>query len=116
MVDYQNLKEFLETLTYQDFKDNVKIKEAHTIEDERWRVEGGKHPLPKDQIINYGDYFLVDAVGNDLSVCKKTKRDYKLPTGRVVSMKLEQILIANCRKQFGSPLNGIWAIPKEFIK
>lgn len=72
--------------------------------------------IPKDKIINYGEPFLVDALGNDLSVVILSRRKYKLPNGRVIRCKYVSTIIDDCRKQFGTPLNGYWKIPKQFLK
>ena len=112
-IDYQGLKNYLETLKYADFQKDGIVKHANDIDDiENFNLDKSKFTI--DTVINHGDYFLVDALGNDLSVCKNTRKKYKLPTGRVVSMKFEAKLIDDCRKQFGSPLNGYWVIPQRF--
>jgi len=112
-IDYQGLTNYLKTLKYTDFQEGGIIKHANLIDDiENFKLDKSK--LDFDAVINYGDYFLVDAIGNDLSVCKKTKKKYKLLTGRVVSMKLEKVLIVNCHEIYGSAINGIWAIPQQF--
>lgn len=111
-IRYKGLHEFLNNLKRDDF--GVKLKEANSIDDiEYFNMDTSK--LLYEQVINYGDYFLVDAIGNDLSVCKLTRRKYKLPTGRVVKMKLEQIVINDCHTIYGTAINGYWVIPKEFI-
>ncbi len=71
--------------------------------------------IPKDQIIHYGMPFLVDALGNDLSIVILSRRKYKLPTGRVIRAKYDSMNIDDCRKQYGTPLNGYWVIPQQFI-
>ena len=111
-VKIKELQEFLSKLKRDNF--GIKLKEAKSIDDiEFFKMDTSK--LLYDQVINYGDYFLVDAIGNDLSVCELTRRKYKLPTGRVVKMKLKHTIISDCHKLYGTALNGYWVIPKEFI-
>tara|TARA_R110000868_G_scaffold172812_4_gene408810 strand:- start:187 stop:540 length:354 start_codon:yes stop_codon:yes gene_type:complete len=114
IIDYKGLTDFLKTLKYEDFSKNEVIKIGNSISDiEHFKKD--KANISLDSLINYGDYFLVDALGNDLSVCKSARKKYTLPNGRVVSMKHEGILIEDCRKQYGSPINGYWVIPEQFI-
>jgi hypothetical protein len=115
-IDYAGLKEFLKTLTYRGIQDGALVK-AHSRNDIDffYKTNEDKRGITLDQVIEYGQPFLVDAIGNDLSVCVLTKRKYKLPTGRVVGMKLDSIIIDDCRNTFGSCLNGYWVIPDNFI-
>ena len=115
-IDYKGLKEFLETLTYRSIKDGALVK-AHARNDIDffYRTDEDKRKIALNQIIEYGQPFLVDAIGNDLSVCILTKRKYKLPTGRVVRMKLDSTIIDDCRTVFGSPVNNYYVIPDQFI-
>jgi len=59
--------------------------------------------------------FLVDALGNDLSICFLSRRKYKLPDGRVIRSKFYTTIIEDCRGLWGTPLNGYWVIPSQFI-
>ncbi|MCU0436690.1 MAG: hypothetical protein MUC49_02175 [Raineya sp.] len=123
-IKIKELKEYLETLKADDFQagDGVSfsnpngiIKEGFSISD----IEKGFYKnknIPSDQIINYGDSFLVDALGNDLSILIKSRRKYKLPDGRVVHAKYYGTVIKDCRKLYGTPLNGYWIIPPQFIE
>ncbi len=72
--------------------------------------------IPSEQIIDYGMPFLVDILGNDLSVVFLTRKKYKLPTGRVVRAKFDATVISDCNKAYGTPLNGYWMIPNQFIE
>ena len=118
-VKYKELEAYLTSLPEKEFQNkmynpNGIIKEAELINDiEHFKIDVSK--LDPAQIVNYGMPFMVDALGNDLSVCFLSRRKYKLTTGRVVSMKLGETVIDNCRKVFGTPLNGCWVIPSQFI-
>lgn len=115
-IDYQGLKEFLESLTYRKIKDGALVK-AHARNDIDffYKTDEDKRKITLNQVIEYGMPFLVDAIGNDLSVCILTKKKYKLPTGRVVRMKLDRTIIEDCRGVLGSPLNSYFVIPDIFI-
>ena len=118
-VKYKELEAYLTSLPEKEFQNkmynpNGIIKEAELINYiEHFKIDVSK--LDPAQIVNYGMPFMVDALGNDLSVCFLSRRKYKLPTGRVVSMKLGETVIDNCRKVFGTPLNGCWVIPQQFV-
>lgn len=118
-VKYKELEAYLTSLPEKEFQNkmynpNGIIKEAELINDiEHFKIDVSK--LDPAQIVNYGMPFMVDALGNDLSVCFLSRRKYKLPTGRVVNMKLGETVVSNCRKVFGTPLNGCWIIPPQFI-
>lgn len=115
-IDYKGLQEFLETLTYKDIEYGVLVQ-AHSRNDIDffYKTDEDKSKITLNQVIEYGQPFLVDAIGNDLSVCVLTKRKYKLPTGRVVRMKLDTVIIDDCTEVFGSPINGYHVIPERFI-
>ena len=115
-IDYKGLKQFLETLTYRSIKDGALVK-AHARNDIDffYKTDEDKSKITLNQVIEYGQPFLVDAIGNDLSVCVLTKRKYKLPTGRVVRMKFDATIIDDCRKVLGSPVNNYYVIPDRFI-
>ena len=120
-IDFKGLENYLKTLSYSDIETNwrkpknAKLIEGHSIDEiEYFKTDKSKIPLEK--VINYGEPFLVDAVGNDLSIVILSKRRYKLPTGRAINAKFDRILIYNCRELYGTPLNGYWKIPNQFIK
>ena len=120
-IKYKELTDFLKTLKDKDFQRNwhqntdAPMKEGHSIDEiEYFKTDKSKIPLEK--VINYGDPFLVDALGNDLSIVILSKRRYKLPTGRAINAKFDRTLISDCRSQYGTPLNGYWIIPKRFLK
>jgi hypothetical protein len=102
-IKYQELTNYLKILSESDFQNH-------------WNEN--KNPLIKefDENATPGTPFLVDAIGNDLSILIHTKRKYKLPTGRVVNAKFDRTLITDCRKTYGTPLNGCWHIPETFLK
>ncbi len=120
-IKYKELSEFLSKLNAIDFdrerqnNDNIQMKKGYSMDDiEYFKKDISK--IPKDQIIHYDMPFLVDAIGNDLSVCTLQKREFKLPTGRLVRMKLRETVIHDCHKNYGTALNGYWIIPSEFIE
>ena len=112
-IKYNELKIYLESLKYEDFE-NGTIEKGTVIDDiEKFRIDKSKIKL--SSIIFKGDPFLVDAVGNDLSIVFLTGRNYKLPTGRVAKCKFDKTIISDCNKIYGSCLNGYWKIPDEFL-
>lgn len=120
-IDYEGLKGYLQTLKETDFQNdcgrnpNGIILKGFDIEDkEYYGVEWDL--IPESQIIKIGQPFLVDAIGNDLSICKNARRGYKLPTGRIINAKFDRTIIDDCRKIYGTPLNNYWIIPEQFIK
>lgn len=119
-IDYKGLEHFLISLTREDIETNwnkpkvPKLIEGHTIaEIEYFKIDKSKYPA--STIIDYGEPFLLDALGNDLSIVILSRRGYKLPTGRVINAKFVTTIIDDCREVFGTPLNGYWKIPSEFI-
>jgi hypothetical protein len=120
-IDFKGLENYLKTLTYSDIENNwqkpknAKLIEGHSIEEiEYFKTDKSKIPLEK--VINYGEPFLVDALGNDLSIVILSKRKYKLPTGRFIHAKFVTTILDDCRSIFGTPINGYWKIPSQFIK
>jgi hypothetical protein len=119
-IKYDELRMFLSSLKQEDFERNWNkrpdciIKEGHSIHDiEYFKLDTSK--FPDNTIISFGMPFLVDAIGNDLSIVVLSKRKYKLPTGRAIYAKFDQTIISDCRKLYGTPLNGYWIIPEQFI-
>lgn len=121
-IKYTELSEFLSKLNAIDFdrdwqnkKHETQMKRGFAMDDiEYFKKDISK--IPKEQIIDYGTPFLVDAVGNDLSVCTLQRRKFKLPTGRLVQMKLRGTVIHDCHKNYGTALNGYWIIPSQFVE
>jgi len=115
-IDYIGLKKFLESLSYKAIIEGALV-EAYGRDDieKFYKTNKDKRNITLDQVIEYGHPFLVDALGNDLSVCILTKRKYKLPTGRLVQAKLDKTIIEDCRKTLGSPINGYYVIPDRFL-
>ena len=120
-IDFKGLENYLKTLSYSDIETNwqkpknAKLIEGHSI-DEIEYFKTDKSKIPLERVINYGEPFLVDALGNDLSIVILSKRRYKLPTGRAINAKFDRTLISDCRALYGTPLNGYWIIPKRFLK
>jgi hypothetical protein len=119
-IDYKGLEEYLKSLNYSEIEtnwnkpQNAKLIEGVAMNDIIYfKKDMSKIPLQK--VIDYGEPFLVDALGNDLSIVILSKRGYKLPTGRVIKAKYVTTIIDNCREIYGTPLNGYWKIPSQFI-
>ena len=119
-IKYNELTEYLKTLKDSDFQINwnknpdAPMKEGHSIEDIIF-FKMDKSKITLDTLIDYGTPFLVDAIGNDLSIIVQTKKKYRLPNGRAVKGRFDRTLISDCRKLYGTPLNGYWIIPDRFL-
>lgn len=109
-IKYDALKDFLRNLKSEDF--GTKILSAKT----RLEVDYFKSEVEQSEIVEYGQPFLVDLIGNDLSVCILTKRKYKTKTGRLVNCKLDRTIIYDCHAIYGTAINGYWKIPKECME
>lgn len=116
-VDFNVLYHHLKNLSYQNFKDEEGIKKAHSILDiERFKDQYDASTITLDRVILRGHPFLVDAVGNDLSVCLLTEKKFRNQSGRAVNSIFQKTIIDDCKSVYGSPLNGYWAIPDKFLK
>lgn len=122
-IKYKELSEYLKTLKETDFQradghparnPNGVIKKGYAMDDiEFFKKDLAK--IPSEQIIDFGMPFLVDILGNDLSVVFLTKKKYRMPTGRLVRAKFNGTVVDDCRETYGTPLNGYWIIPERFI-
>ena len=80
-------------------------------------------PLPGDpqpvfkqtKALSVGDFFLCDCIGNTVDLCIKTNKWYKNKAGRAVQCKVIETLISDARATLGSPVNGEWSIPYEYL-
>ena len=109
MLEVEKIKGYIKKLKKEDFYFNKRIKEANAIDDIiKFGYEGN---LDGDTIVNFGEYFIVDYYGNDLTICMLTKRKYKNNKGRLVSCKPIVTLVEDCKEQYGTCLNGYWKIP-----
>ncbi len=122
-IKYKELDKFLRTLDISDFehdngresKEKPSLKIAK-FEDEIERFKMDKSKITLDSVVFYGMPFLIDAIGNDLSICTFTKRKYKLKdTGRVLNILFDKTIIGDCSELYGTPLNNCWAIPERFL-
>lgn len=119
-IKYKELTEYLKTLEDKDFQRNwnknpeAPMKEGHSIDDIIY-FNMDKSKITLDTLIDYGTPFLVDALGNDLSIVVQARRKYKLPNGNAVKGRFDRTLISDCRKLYGTPLNGYWIIPDKFL-
>lgn len=120
-IDYKGLENYIKSLNLSEIEtnwikpENPKLIKGHSIEEiEYFKTDKSKIPLEK--VIKYGEPFIVDALGNDLSIVILSKRGYKFPTGRVIHAKFITTIIEDCRSLFGTTINGYWIIPSQFIK
>ena len=118
-IDYVGLTNFLKSLDYDlDIETernkpiSPKLLKGTGMDDiEFFEIED----TPINRVIQYGMPFIVDCLGNDLSIVFLTKRKFKLPDGRLIRGKFDRTIIEDCRKLWGTPLNGYWVIPSQFI-
>lgn len=125
-IDYEGLKAYLEGLTSADFRGedghcgtnpNGKIRKGTSISYILYlkKMKKDTTKILFSDVIAYGQPFLVDLLGNDLSIATLTKRKYRTPNDRSVHAKFDITIINNCHNQYGTALNGCWIIPDEFI-
>lgn len=120
-IDYKGLESFLRSLNYSEIQTtwqkpvDVKLIEVTTMDNIEY-LKLDKSTIPADTIIEYGEPFMVDALGNDLSIVILSRRKYKLPNGRAIQAKFVTTVIDDCRALYGTPLNGYWKIPCQFLK
>ena len=122
-IKYKELSEYLKTLKETDFQradgnpgrnPNGVMKKGYAMDDiEFFKKDLAK--IPSEQVIDFGTPFLVDLIGNDLSIVFLSRRKYKSPNGRMVQAKFDTTVIDDCRATYGTPLNGYWIIPEKFI-
>ena len=119
-IDFEGLKNYLESIGYSDIETshnkptNPKLIEGDSICDiERFNYDKSKIPLEK--VIHFGEPYLVDVLGGDLSIVILSKKKYKLPDGRVIKSKFVKTIIKNTHELYGNYLNGYWKIPSQFL-
>jgi hypothetical protein len=118
-IEEKGLKEYLMSLKLNEiqceWRETPVIKLHHaTTRDEIEIFKIDETTIPKETIIEYNKPFLVDALGNDLSIVILTRKKYKI-NGRLVNAKFVTTIIEDCRSLYGTPLNGYWVIPEQFI-
>jgi hypothetical protein len=119
-IDYIGLEKYIKTLKYFEIETTwnkpktPKLIEGVSIVDLEY-FKTDILNIPHEKIIQHGDPFLVDILGNDLSIVILSKKMYKQPNGRVVNAKFVKTIITDCRTLFGTPLNGYWKIPNQFM-
>jgi hypothetical protein len=120
-IDYEGLEKYLKSLDRSEIEtnwnkpENPKLIEGVAMNDIEF-FKKDKSKIPLEKVIDYGTPFLVDALGNDLSIVILSRRNYKLPNGRVICAKFVSTVVDDCRSVYGTPLNGYWKIPSQFIK
>jgi len=120
-IDYKGFEAYLKSLDKSEIEMGwnkpqfPKLCEGESLKDiEYFKCDISK--IPPKKIIQIGEPFLVDALGNDLSIVILSAKRYKLPNGRVINAKFVKTVIEDCRSVYGTPLNGCWKIPSQFIK
>ena len=119
-IDYKGLENYLNSIKHSEIEtnwqkpENAKLIEGHTIDEINY-FKTNISKIPSETIIQYGEPFMVDVLGNDLSIVILSRRRYKLPNGRVINAKFVTTMIEDCRSLYGTPLNGYWKIPSQFI-
>ena len=108
IIDIEKLKTWIDTLNYEDFSNKEVIKSGYSIDDYN-RFEEYKDKCPIDELIDYGDYLIVDLEGH-LVLGKWTRRKYKLSSDRLVSIKI----IEKLKKNDDPCVNGYWIVPDRF--
>lgn len=110
MINYVELEKYLLGLSKEDFGSDKLPKGNLRTDIDFFKIKN----LKRESIIEYGDFFIVDLVGNDLSVCVLTKRKYYISTLRLVNCKLKKTIVSDCKKVYDDYINGIYVIPKQF--
>jgi hypothetical protein len=119
-IDYKGLEDYLRSINYYDIETygnrdtSYKLINATAMDDiEFFKMNIAK--IPSDSIVDYGEPFLVDVLGNDLTIVMLTRRRYKMPNGRIIRAKFIATVIDDCRNLYGNVLNGYWKIPSQFV-
>ena len=109
-INVDKLREWVKSLSYDDWHDNRVIKKAFSIKDVYlYQIMGVKSP-PDKILINYGDSFIVDLEGH-LCLAKWTRKKYIMPTTkRVVNIKI----IEKLKRNNIDSVNGYWEVPSRF--
>jgi hypothetical protein len=117
-IDFEGLKTYLETLKESDFQaadGNYNTNPDGIMKTAFLAMDKPNPNIPNGQVIQFGQPFLVDAIGCDLTVIEYTKKKYKLPTGRAIFGKFIKTIVSDCHKLYQTVLNGYWCIPSQFI-
>jgi len=109
MVDIKALSQWIKTLGREDFENKDIIASGYSIDDYN-NFEEVRYKCLVNELINYGDYLIVDLEGH-LVLGKWTRRKYKLSNGRVVPVKI----IENLKVNDSPCVNGYWIVPKRFF-
>lgn len=119
-IKYKELTDYLKTLTKGDFQGcwnknpDAPMKQGYAMDDiEYFKMDRSKITL--DTVIDYGMPYLVDCVGNDISLVVLSRRKYKNPNDRLIRARFDRTLIDDCLALYGTPLAGYWVIPEQFI-
>ena len=117
-IDFEGLTIFLKSLDPETEIDRMqhkpitsKLLDADAIQE----VKGRNVMPPAERLIDVDEPFLVDVLGNDLSIIILTKTLQKQPKGRKRRFIFVKTIIEDCHKQYGTALNGYWKIPSQFL-
>jgi hypothetical protein len=114
-VKYEELEKYLRTLTYDDFENENSpnhLQKAYT--NQELMLTNNPKAYDKQKFIAYGEPYLVDVIGCDISVVWSSSKKHKIKTScgeRSLNMEFDRTLMKN----FGFVVNGYWAIPEQFI-
>jgi len=109
-VKVKELKEWMETLKYEDFHNEEVIKKGNSIREiEFFKMDKSKITL--DTVIFFNEPYLVD-IDSHIVLGTLTRRKYKVPPyGRAVHLKIIEYIVEN-----RNHVNGYWMIPDRFIE
>ena len=118
-IDFEGLTIFLKSLDPKTEIDRMKdqpitskLLSADAIQEIAHRE---RIMPPPERLIGVDEPFLVDVLGNDLSIIILTKTLQKQPKGRKRNFVFVKTIIEDCHKQYGTALNGYWKIPSQFL-
>lgn len=108
MILTEDLKIWINTLSYENFSDKKIISNGYSIDDYN-RFREVRDKCLASELIDYGDYLIVDFDG-DLVLGKWTRRKYKTTSGRLIPIKI----IERLRSNENLCVNGYWIVPERF--
>lgn len=114
-IDYCGLEQYLSKINRLDIETTWQNPGNPLLVEGLLQIDAESFEPVREIGIAYGEPFLCDLLGNDLSIGVHTRRRYKLPNGRAVNCIFDRTIIADCRCQYGNPLNGVWQIPSQFL-
>ena len=118
-IDFEWLTIFLKSLNPKTEIDRMqhqpitsKLLGADTIQE----IASSERAMPPpERLIGVDEPFLVDVLGNDLSIIILTKTLQHQPEGPKRKFIFVKTIIEDCHEQYGTALNGYWKIPSQFL-